>query len=263
MLLAALLAACLAAGWGLRPSSASAQQSAAAAVPEVYLFKNPKPAPTLTATSLDGKPLNLAAYRGEVVLLNFWATWCGPCREEIPEFEKLQTAYAGKLQVIGMSVDELPPAAVAKAAAKMGINYPVAMASAAVQTRFGGMPTIPVTFVIGPKGEIEQTNHGANPYLVFDTEVRSLLGLPVSVKVARIDQLSPDGKVGTIDIPGIAAELKQLSPAKRQKALAALNEQACTCGCEWSLATCRVKDPSCGFSLPQSKQLIAALKATK
>lgn len=238
---------------------ASAQ--APEATPEVYLFKNPKPAPALDVTTLDGQRVSLAGLRGKVVLLNFWATWCGPCRQEIPEFEQLQRQYAGKLQVVGMSVDELPPAAVARTAAKMGINYPVAMASAAVQARFGGMPSIPVTWVIDPSGEVAQKNHGANSYTVFDTEVRSLLGMPVSVKVARIDQLSPNGKVGTIDIPGIAAELKQLTPAQRQKVLAKLNDQACTCGCEWSLATCRVQDPACGFSLPQSKQVIAAIKA--
>lgn len=232
------------------------------AVPEVYLFKNPKPAPSLEVTTLEGRRVSLASLRGKVVLLNFWATWCGPCRQEIPEFEELQRKYPDKLQVVGMSVDELPAAAVEKVAVKMGINYPVAMASAAVQARFGGMPSIPVTIVIGPDGQIEQKNHGANPYQVFDTEVRSLLGMPVTgVKVTRIDQLSPNGKVGTIDIPGIAAELKELTPPQRQKVLAKLNDQACTCGCEWSLATCRVQDPACGFSLPQSKQVIAAVRA--
>lgn len=234
---------------------------------EIYLFKNPKPAPALSVTTLNGQHLSLVSLRGKVVLLNFWATWCGPCREEIPEFERLQKQYAGQLQVVGMSVDELPPAQVQKVAAQMGINYPVAMAPAEIQKRFGGapeFPSIPVTMVIDKAGNIEQKNHGANPYDVFNAEVRSLLGLPLEgVKLARIDQLSPDGKVGTIDIPGIAAALKQLSPAQRQKALAALNQQACTCGCDWSLATCRVKDPSCGFSLPLAKQLIASIKAGK
>ncbi|MGH9394458.1 MAG: TlpA family protein disulfide reductase [Terriglobales bacterium] len=233
------------------------------AVPEVYLFQNPKPAPNLEVTTLDGKHVSLAALRGKVVLLNFWATWCGPCREEIPEFEQLQREYGGKLQVVGMSVDELPAAVVERTAVKMGINYPVAMASTAVQQRFGGMPTIPVTWVIDSRGQVQQKNHGANPKIVFDTEVRTLLGLPTQIKVARIDQLSPNGKVGTINIPGIGSELRQLTPAQRQKALAALNDQACTCGCEQSLASCRVTDPNCGFSLPQAKALIQALKAGK
>jgi cytochrome c biogenesis protein CcmG, thiol:disulfide interchange protein DsbE len=241
------------------PSAAppQAQNQPQSLADSVFLYKNPRPAPPLEATSLDGKPINLTALRGKVVLLNFWATWCGPCREEIPALERLQRAYPDKLQVIGMSVDELPPAAVAKVATRLGINYPVAIASPAVQARFGGMPSIPVTFVIDPNGEIQQKNHGANPYEVFDMETRWLLGLPTPIKIARRDQLSPAGKVGTIDIPGIAADLKALKPEQRQKVLAALNEHACTCGCEWSLASCRVQDPACGYSLPLAKKLIA------
>ncbi len=233
------------------------------AVNEVYLFKNPQAAPVLVTTGLHGEHIDLASLRGKVVLLNFWATWCGPCREEIPEFERLQRQYAGKLQVIGMSVDELPGATVALKAKQMGINYPVAMASAGIQNSFHGMPTIPVTWVIDPRGQVDQINHGANPYAVFDTEVRALLGMPTTIKVARIDQLSPNGKVGTIDIPGIAELLKKLTPAQRALALEKLNSQACTCGCEWSLATCRVQDPSCGYSLPQARQLIAAIAQGK
>ncbi|MGH9466803.1 MAG: TlpA family protein disulfide reductase [Terriglobales bacterium] len=228
--------------------------------PAVYLFKHPRPVPSLSVTALNGEHISLAALRGKVVLLNFWATWCGPCRMEIPEFERLQREYAGKLQVIGMSVDELPPAEVAKKAAALGINYPVAMASPEMQQRFGPITSIPVTWVIDPQGELQQRNHGANPYVVFNTEVRALLGMPTSVHIVRIDALSPNGKVGTIGIPGIAAALKALTPAQRQVALAKLNDKACICGCEWSLATCRVKDPACGYSLPQALQLIAAIR---
>ncbi len=250
------------------PAVAAAQQPAR--LPEFYLIKNPAPAPPLSVTTLDGRRISLAALRGKVVLLNFWATWCGPCRMEIPEFEKLQRLYAGKVQIVGLSVDELPPAAVHAAAVRLGINYPVAMATTALQSRFGPINTIPVTWVINRNGMVVQINHGANPYEVFDTEIRATLGLPTVVKVARIDrsalraaQLSPWGKVGTLSIPGIGAELRALTPAQRQEALAALNSVACTCGCQWSLATCRTQDPKCGFSLPEARQLIAAIKAGK
>ena len=132
---------------------------------------------------MNGQRVSLEALRGKVVLLNFWATWCGPCREEIPALEKIQRTYAGKVQVVGLSVDELPPAAVAKKATALGINYPVALASQAVQERFGGMPSIPVTWVIDQRGQVQQKNHGANPYVVFDNEVRALLGVATTVKV--------------------------------------------------------------------------------
>ncbi len=249
-------------------AAAAAQQPQA--LPQIFLYKNPQPAPALTVTTLDGRHLSLASLRGKVVLLNFWATWCGPCRMEIPEFEQLQRRYAGKIQIVGLSVDELPPSGVRAAAVKLHINYPVALAPEAVQTRFGPINTIPVTWVIDRAGNVVQVNHGANPYQVFDTEIRALLGLSTAVKVARIDrsavraaQLSPWGKVGTLAIPGITAELRALTPAQRQRALAALNNVACTCGCNWSLATCRTQDPHCGFSLPQARQLIAAIKAGK
>jgi thiol-disulfide isomerase/thioredoxin len=250
------------------PLVAAAQQPQR--LPEYFLIKNPAPAPALTVTTLDGRRLTLAALRGKVVLLNFWATWCGPCRMEIPEFEQLQRIYAGKIQIVGLSVDELPSSAVHAAAVKLHINYPVALASTALQTRFGPISTIPVTWVIDRAGNVVQVNHGANPYAVFDTEIRAVLGLPTAVKVAYIDrsalraaQLSPWGKVGTLSIPGLTADLQSLTPAQRQRALAALNNVACTCGCQWSLATCRTQDPSCGFSLPEARQLIAAIKAGK
>lgn len=252
----------------VRPALAAAQQPEA--VNEVYLFKDLKPAPPLTVTTLDGQRLNLAALRGKVVLLNFWATWCTFCRQEIPEFVKLQQQYAGKLQIVGLSVDATTPATFAQTKAKvgrmareMGINYPVAIASDADQARFGDLTAIPVTWLIDANGKVEQKNHGANPYEVFNTEVRALMGLPVSLKVVRIDQLSPNGKVATINIPGIADALKQLTPEQRGVALDMLNRQACTCGCDWSIATCRVKDPSCGYSLPLAKQLIARIAAGK
>lgn len=221
------------------------------------------PAPAFTLTALAGGQSSLDQYKGQVVMLNFWATWCGPCRMEIPEFEQLQKTYAGRLQVIGISVDEVPAAEVAKTATKLGINYPVAMETPAMERGFGAMPDIPVTFVIDPNGQIVQKHYGANTYATFESEVRVLLNLPVQEKVVRIDQMSPYGKVGTIDIPGIADDMKSLTPAQRQKALAKLNDSQCDCGCDLSLASCRVQDPSCGYSLPESKQAIAAIKAGK
>jgi len=230
-------------------------------VQDVVLFKNPKPAPALTVKTLTGQTINLQELRGKVVLLNFWATWCGPCRMEIPEFEQLQKQYMGKLQIVGLSVDEMPLAEGQKVADAMHVSYPNAMATDTIQKAFGGMPAIPVTFVLDPQGQIEQRHVGANPYDVFNNEVRALLSLPVSARVMRVDQLSPNGKVGTIDIPGIADILKKMTPQQREEALKRLNEQACTCGCNWSLATCRVQDPSCGYSLPQAEELLKKIRA--
>src|SRR5262245_44856764 len=72
-------------------------------------FRNPAAAPVLNARDLDGRDVSLASLRGKVVLVNFWATWCGPCRAEIPDLIKLQDKYRDRLQIIGISQDEVPP----------------------------------------------------------------------------------------------------------------------------------------------------------
>ena len=72
----------------------------------IRFVRNPDVAPDFKLDDLDGKPLSLAAAHGKVVLLNFWATWCGPCREEIPDLIELQTKYKDRLQIIGISVDD-------------------------------------------------------------------------------------------------------------------------------------------------------------
>ncbi len=74
--------------------------------PVIRFVRNPDPAPDFKLTALDGKPLTLAALQGKVVLLNFWATWCGPCRAEIPDLVALQDRYKGRLQIIGLNVDD-------------------------------------------------------------------------------------------------------------------------------------------------------------
>ena len=72
--------------------------------PVIRFVRNPDPAPDFKLTALDGKPLTLAALQGKVVLLNFWATWCGPCRAEIPDLVALQERYKDRLQIVGLNV---------------------------------------------------------------------------------------------------------------------------------------------------------------
>jgi thiol-disulfide isomerase/thioredoxin len=230
---------------------------------DIVLFKNPKPAPELRVTALNGHDLDLSAFHGKVVLLNFWATWCGPCRMEIPELVELQRKYPEQVQVIGMSIDEIEPAEVQQFARQLGVNYPVAMASEAIQQRFGRITSVPTTFVIDPQGEIVQKHRGLNPTSVFDSEVRALLNLPFNGHVSRIDQMAPNGKVGTTEIPGLVETFKHLTRAQKQQALERLNSESCNCGCDLSLANCRVEDPGCGYSLPAAKKVLAQIAAPK
>jgi thiol-disulfide isomerase/thioredoxin len=78
-------------------------------------------------------------------LLNFWATWCGPCREEIPDLIRLQTEYADQLLVVGLSTDVDPPSKVKQFAQQMKINYPIAMAPPEIEAKFGGVFGLPTS----------------------------------------------------------------------------------------------------------------------
>ncbi len=230
---------------------------------DVVFFKDLKPAPAFRLTTLDGQTIDVQALRGKIVFLNFWATWCGPCRMEIPEFEKLQQEYAGRLQIIGLSVDDAPAAEVAAFARQMKINYPVVMASDAIQGKFGAIPAVPTTVVVDQNGEIVQRQSGVYPLSTWDSEIRALSGLPFHGHIVRVDQMSPHGAVGTTRIPGLIDDFKRLTPAQRQQALARLNNESCPCGCNLSIASCRVQDPACGFSLPEGKHILAEIAAGK
>ncbi len=101
-----------------------------------------------------GKKIELNTFRGKVVLLNFWATWCPPCRAEIPDLKKLQEIYSNTLTIIGISVDQEGVSVVRKFYEQMKINYPVIMATEDIIANYGGISAIPTSFVINHKGEL-------------------------------------------------------------------------------------------------------------
>jgi peroxiredoxin len=111
-------------------------------------------APDFTRTDLSGRPLRLEQFRGRVVLLNFWATWCGPCIEEIPVFARWQRQYeAAGLQVLGVSMDD-DEAAVRRFAAKHAVPYPILMGDAKLGAAFGGIYGLPQSLLIDAQGRI-------------------------------------------------------------------------------------------------------------
>jgi thiol-disulfide isomerase/thioredoxin len=113
------------------------------------------PAPDFTLESLDGKSMRLSDLRGKAVLLNFWATWCGPCKIETPWLVELQNQYGSQgLQVIGVAMDDSGKEDIAKFAKDMGVNYPVLLGKEAVGEAYGGVPALPETFFIGRDGKI-------------------------------------------------------------------------------------------------------------
>ena len=135
-----------------------------------------KPAPDFQLNDLNGKSIGISALRGKVVLLDFWATWCPPCKAEIPHFKELYTAYQGKgLEVVGISLDQGGPEVVRPFLQGNGVSYPVAMGTDQVVRAYGGIRGIPTTFLIDKKGRIAQKYVGYQDKKVFETEIQSLL----------------------------------------------------------------------------------------
>jgi len=114
--------------------------------------------------------------RGKVVLVNFWATWCRPCREEIPDLIKLQQAHGERLQIVGLSIDDADEAReVAAFVAKHKINYPIFLVGEETAQKWGEFDGIPMTFLLDVTGKKVWQHEGSAPFETFDRQVRPLL----------------------------------------------------------------------------------------
>ncbi len=137
-----------------------------------------RPAPPFARTDLDHKTLDLRSYRGKVVLLNFWATWCAPCQLEMPHFVAWQKQYGPSgLQIIGISMDD-EPAPVRALSRKLHLNYPVAMGDAPLGKRYGGVLGLPVTFLIDRDGRIQAEFQGETNLGTLERTFKPLLHQP-------------------------------------------------------------------------------------
>ena len=134
-----------------------------------------RPAPQFSLVDLHGARIDLARDRGKVVLLNFWATWCAPCRVEMPQFVQWQQQFAGQgFQIIGVSiVDSAAP--VGPFVAKMRLDYPVAMATANLSDLYGGVYGVPVTFLIDRHGIVRARFDGGSDLSQIHAELLKLL----------------------------------------------------------------------------------------
>jgi thiol-disulfide isomerase/thioredoxin len=223
----------------------------------VQLLKDPAPVGDFTITDLDGRTISSADLRGKVVLVNFWATWCPPCRAEIPDLIKLQDKYRDKLVIIGISEDEVPPDEVKAFVSAQKMNYPVVMTNPSLAKIFRGVSALPTTFVIDREGKVVQRHVGMlNPERT-ELEAQVLAGLNQNARIEHVDdpaRISLQNAAQATSIPGI--DLTKLSPAKRTEAIKALNADDCTCGCGLTVAECRINDPTCSVSLPIAQKMV-------
>ncbi len=133
-------------------------------------------APDWQLKDLDGKAVKLSDFKGKVVILNFWATWCPPCRREIPDFVALQKQYADKgLVIVGVWMDEGGAEVVKPFVKKMGINYPVIMGDQKTAAAYGGIQVVPTTFIIDKTGKIAAQHEGGADRATFEAEIKPLL----------------------------------------------------------------------------------------
>jgi cytochrome c biogenesis protein CcmG/thiol:disulfide interchange protein DsbE len=134
-------------------------------------------APDFSLTDRSGHVVSLSAYRGQVVLINFWATWCSPCKREIPWLVEFQTTYGDRgFTVLGLSVDEDGWTSVAPYLDAAAINYPVAIATDEVKTGYGGITAVPMSFVIDRNGRVASTHLGLLNKDDVEAEIVSALG---------------------------------------------------------------------------------------
>jgi thiol-disulfide isomerase/thioredoxin len=220
-------------------------------------FRDPKPLQAFNMRDLDGREISSSGWRGKVVLVNFWATWCPPCRAEIPDLVALQEKYRGQLQIIGVSQDEGSPEAVRRFASEYKINYPIVMFTPELRQHFPNVYALPTTFVIDRETRVVQKHLGMLQPAMTELEARALAGLEVNASIEEADADQPvklENAAQVTSVPGV--DLARLSPERRLEAVQKLNAEGCTCGCGLTIAKCRIDDPQCPISLPRARAIV-------
>lgn len=172
--LAAALIALVALSSALSPR-ASKHSAASGNAEQIPASADPL-APEFTLTDLTGRQLQLSELRGQVVVLDFWATWCGPCRLETPHLVELRNRFQKQgVEVIGISLDEGDIQSVRDFAGEFKISYPIAMGTQRVEQQYGPITAIPTLFVIDRAGRIRLHHEGLLPYEDLSNAIEKLL----------------------------------------------------------------------------------------
>ena len=262
----------LATACGTEPDDRSATSGPVAEPPALFeappevtlrLVDAPAPVPDLVMETLDGKTISMADQRGKAVLVNFWATWCGPCREEVPYLVQLAARYPDHLTVIGVSEDAGGADIVEAFAAQYGVNYPIVMSTPEIKRAFPGVYALPTSFIVDTEGRIVQTHVGLVSPVLLEQEARYLTSLPNQATVEIVEpstQIVLANAAQATEIPGV--DLSALSAAQKEEALRRLNSDGCPCGCQLTLAQCRINDAACDISPPLVERVIAEIAGT-
>ena len=142
-------------------------------------------APDFELTTLDGKKMRLSDFRGKAVLLNFWATWCEPCKIEMPWFVQLEKQYGPEgLQVLGVAMDDTGENEISQFVKEMGVNYPVLLGKESVGDEYGGIIHLPTTFYIDRSGKIVEHIEGLHSRHDMETNIKTALAQGM-VKAAK------------------------------------------------------------------------------
>jgi thiol-disulfide isomerase/thioredoxin len=230
----------------------------------VKLLKDRANVAPMTVTDVTGKPISTAQLRSKVVLINFWATWCPPCREEIPALIELQKKYKDELQIIGIAQDSGSAEDVRRFMEANRMNYPSVLSTPEIEKLFPGVYALPTTFMLDHDGRIAQKHVGLLNTGVAALETEALAGTNPTLQIVYAedeDKVRLANAAQANKIPGI--DLSKLPPDKRAEALKQLNSEHCTCGCGLTLAQCRLDDPDCGVSLPLAQKLVEKIEDGK
>lgn len=161
-----------------RNSEAGESENVNTEVPaeEINTNQSTMKAPDFALQSVDGKKVKLSDYEGKIVVIDFWATWCGPCRRGVPDLVELQNQYKDNLVVIGISLDQEGTLEDVKPFMKeFKINYPVVYGTQQVVMDYGNIQAIPTSFVIDQNGNVVNKHVGLVPKSVYENQIKTLL----------------------------------------------------------------------------------------
>ena len=135
-----------------------------------------KPAPAFTLVNLEGKKVSLSDYKGRPVVVNFWATWCAPCKLEMPWFQEFRTKYSGQgFEILGIAEDDAPKDEIEKTAKKVNVTYPILLTDGKVAPAYGGVDQLPTSFYINRKGVVVTETIGLASKDEVEANIKSLV----------------------------------------------------------------------------------------